>query len=585
MRIKRIVVAMALLSGVASWTNASAIGLNQAVEQAVQENPEVRIQTNELMSRKQEIEQARAGYRPQVDLTAGVGYEHSDNNSTRALGYDNRSLIRKEAALTLRQMLFDGFATRSEVERQQARFDSAFYRVAGASENIALDAVKAYLEVLRQQQLLELSAKNLEAHDRIYSQVELRHQAGVGRNSDLEQVRGRRASANASRLSDVANLKDAESRYLNVVGDLPRDLEPVAGSKAQIPANLEEAIAVALKEHPTLLSAEADVMATLAQNQAAQNNFYPKLDFELGTTWGEDQDGVKGEQEDLTAMLRMRYNLYSGGRDTARSKQTANLINEAKEVRNRTYRQVVESLRLSWTSYQATMAQLDSLKQHLVSAEKTREAYRKQFNLGKRTLLDLLNTENEVFQARRAYSETQTDYFYAQYRILVGMGRLLGALQLEQPAGEGAGDKMLASYAEIAPRSATLADFSSRPEHGYQQEAPAQEVPGPEAMLEQWRKAWESRDVDAYLAHYSRAFAPAKGRGLAVWQADRRRIIGKARDIRVTLADIKTRVDGDTASVSFRQSYSSRGYTDSMLKMLRLRREGDQWKIVSESNR
>ncbi len=446
-----------------------AVTLNEAIQQALKSNPEVRIETNELLARGEEVNQAKAGYKPELNLAAGIGFERSDNNSTRALGLKHRDLTRKEASLTMRQMLFDGFATRSEVERQSARVESTTHRIDGVSQNKSLEAVDAYLNVLRHNKLLDLSKENLRAHDRVYDQVELRSEAGIGRNSDLEQVRGRRASANANRLSDIANLKDAESSYLFVVGTLPKELEAAPKVDDVSPASLKEAVGVALKEHPTLLSAKADVRATLAQHQAARHTYYPRFDLEVGTTWGDDQDGTKGEERDITAMIRMNYNLFAGGKDEAREKQTIHLINEAKEVRNHTYRQVVGSLRLSWTSFQATKAQLASLRQHLVSSEKTRDAYAKQFNLGKRTLLDLLNTENEVFQAKRSFADAEYDHLFAQYRILVGTGRLLGHLGISSPRGEGSGDSGLEPYAEIAPLSLDEEDFYSDPSYQYQE--------------------------------------------------------------------------------------------------------------------
>ncbi|WP_428608274.1 TolC family outer membrane protein [Sedimenticola sp.] len=451
-------VLMASLWGLVS-AQVSATTLDEAIQQALSGNPNVRVETNELLSRMEDVEQAKAGYLPNIDITAGIGYERSDNSSTRSAGYNHRDLTRKEAAINLQQMLFDGYATDSEVARHNARQASAGYRVAGVSQNTALETVNAYLTVLQQQKLLQLSGENLEAHKRIYEQVKLRSEAGIGRSSDLEQVRGRRASADASRLADLANLRDAESAYLSLVGDLPRDLQPVPSLKSRLPDSLDAAIQAALAEHPTLLSAQADVQSAVAQKSAAENSFYPHFDLEVGSTWGEDQDGVAGVDKDLTAMVRMRYNLFSGGKDKARQRQTAHLINEAKEVRNRTYRQVVESLRLSWTAYEATQAQLVSLKQHLVSSQKTREAYAKQFNIGKRTLIDLLNTENEVFEAKRAYETALSDNRYAEYRILVGMGRLLSELGVSVPKGPGSGDDNLKPYAELAPKSALASEF------------------------------------------------------------------------------------------------------------------------------
>ncbi|MCW8889559.1 MAG: TolC family outer membrane protein [Sedimenticola sp.] len=579
----------ALLAGLTTASSSSATTLEQAIQQALNTNPDIRIETNELLSRGEDVEQAKAGYLPSIDITAGYGYEKSDNSSTRSAGYDSRSLTRKEAAINLQQMLFDGYATESEVDRHLARQASAGHRVVGVSQNKALETIDAYLNVVQLEELSQLSVENLDAHKRIYDQVALRSEAGIGRSSDLDQVRGRRASADASRLSDLANLKDAESVYLSVVGDLPRDLEQVASIEDALPKSLDEAITIALKEHPTLLSAMADVEATLAQKEAAENTFYPRFDLEVGSTWGDDQNGVVGTDKDLTAMVRMRYNLFSGGKDKARQRQTAHLINEAKEVRNRTYRQVVESLRLSWTAYEATQAQLVSLNQHLISSQNTRDAYTKQFNIGKRTLIDLLNTENEVFEAKRAYIKAKRDSLYAEYRILVGMGRLLNQLNVAVPTGAGPGDEGLSPYKALAPQtvlaSEFLADQLSLVESADNASPADSTVADIEAGIERWRKAWEQQNVNDYLAAYSQGFQSHNGLRYNAWAANRKRVISKPDWITLSLENMTVTTDGKNAEVEFLQRYSANNYKDVVKKRLNLRLESKKWLIVGESVR
>ncbi|MED5510020.1 MAG: TolC family protein, partial [Pseudomonadota bacterium] len=132
-------------------------------------------------------------------------------------------------------------------------------------------------------------------------------------------------------------------------------------------------------------------------------------------------------------MLRLRYNLYNGGRDSARREETAFLINQAAEIRNNTHRQVEESVRLSWNAWQTLNAQMPAREQHVQSSEKARDAYQQQFSLGQRTLLDLLDSENEVFRARTALVNTKYDELYAMYRILNSMGMLLQGLNVELP--------------------------------------------------------------------------------------------------------------------------------------------------------
>lgn len=409
--------------------------LKETIERALATNPELLIQVNERLSRDQELEQARAGYLPTLDLTAGIGTERSRNPTTRARGEKYDTLTREEAALDARQMLFDGFATKSEVERQQARVSSVAYTVRGVAENTALDAAEVHLNLMRSERLLSLAEDNLESHKRTYDQIKLRSDAGVGRRADLEQIRGRLALAQSNVIAAQSVYEDALAVYVRIVGGAPaKDLLRPEKPTEALPASREEAVQQAMDSHPTLKSAMADVEATQAQHRASKHAFFPRFDLELSQSWNNDIDGQYGTNYDTQAMIRMRYNLLNGGGDSARKQQTAHLIDEAMEVRNRTYRQVKETMRLSWNSYVATEKQLEYLVQHVDASNRTRDAYQKQFNIGQRTLLDLLNAENELFQARQSYTNAMYDNLYAHYRILNAKGALLAYLGINVPA-------------------------------------------------------------------------------------------------------------------------------------------------------
>jgi len=425
----------ALLAGLAVSFSSHATTLGGAVAQTLDSNPYVMQAVNERRARNFEVDQAKAGFKPKVDLNAGVGHEWSNNPSTRArVPRDNWvELDRTELELTLRQMIFDGHLTKYEVERQMARVKSAAYEIGGVSQNTALRAIEVYLELLKQRQDLELARDNLDAHERIYDQIKLRSDSGVGRKADLAQIEGRLALAKSNVIAAQNNVNETAANYRRVIGSAPDELTRPKSLEDSLPQTVEESVAQGLESHPTLRSANADVEATQAQHRVSRFNHMPRLDIELGRTWNNDLDGVNGRNEDITAMLRMRWNLYNGGKDDARIKQTSHLINESMDVRDNTAREVEESIRLSWTSYQATKQQTAFLKRHMDSSKNTREAYAKQFNIGKRTLLDLLDTENEVFESSRAHNNSDYTYLYAQYRILTGMGKLLEVLDIMLP--------------------------------------------------------------------------------------------------------------------------------------------------------
>ena len=414
--------------------SASAATLQEAVDVTIKTNPDVLAASNERNAVSKEVLQARAGYLPTIDLAVGTGYESTDSPSTRtATSHKNVHMNRDEASLNLRQMLFDGMQTKNEVLRHTARTNSRAYGVFGAAENTGLEAVDAYLNVLRRQRLVELATTNLEAHERTHDQIKLRSDRGVGRKADMDQSQGRVALAKANQIAEQSNLRDAETSFLRVVGIASEDLSDPESPENLLPKTLDDAISLAISNHPTLKSANADIDSANSQHDTALAVFYPRVDFELGTTANNDLDGVDGHNNDVTAMFRLRYNLLNGGKDKARREETAHLIDQATEIRNNTHRQVEQSVRLSWNAMETVNNQMTYFQLHVDSSENSRNAYQQQFSLGQRTLLDLLDSENEVFIARQSLVNAQYDQLFAYYRVLNSTGGLLESLQVALP--------------------------------------------------------------------------------------------------------------------------------------------------------
>ncbi|GAA6152639.1 TolC family outer membrane protein [Pseudoteredinibacter isoporae] len=428
MKVKHLVGMIGL--GVATSLSATiqAQTLQEAIRTSINSHPEVSAAKHEVLAREQEIKGARAGYLPTVDVAAGFGREETKSPTT---GQREVDLDRKETSISARQLVFDGFATRSEVRRQEARTESARHELSTTEENIALRTSEVYLSILTQADLLKLAEASLQEHKSIYDQMTLRNQSGVGSRADLDQIAARLALAESNVVVAQANLMDAVTNYYRVTGVMPEvDALSMPSNGIDLPANLEDAIELALQSHPTLKTANADIDATVAQAEAAKSPFWPDLRLEADASWNEDTGGVVGEDERQIIALRMRYNLYRGGADKARRKQTQYLLEESKDVRNNTSRQVVEGLRLSWTAFESISSQLQYLQAHVDAAQATKEAYINQFNIGRRTLLDLLNTENEVVDAKRNLIRASYNQKLAEYRIYNSMGLLLQKLSI-----------------------------------------------------------------------------------------------------------------------------------------------------------
>ena len=424
---KAIYSAVSVICALGFAGNVFSATLTEAVDQTIKTNPDILIDANRKLSVDEAVKQAKGGYYPKVNLNLGIGREWSENASTRPNPGGDATLWRRESGLTLSQLIFDGNATSSEVDRQKSRLNSASYKVMGTSEQIALKAIESYLNVLRREELLKLAQDNLAAHDRTFGQIKLRSDTGVGRKADLEQAQARLSLSEANVSSAEANLREAYIAYNRVVGSMPNALvkpQIVEG----LPATVDEALTVALENHPILRSALADINAAQAQRSAAESLMRPRVNLELGTSWNHNEDGVNFKNNDAYAMVRLRYNLFNGGADLARISEASVQTQEAIEVMHRTQRQVEDSLRLSWNAWLTAQDRMPKLKMTVEAAERTRDAYIKQFGIGQRTLLDLLDSENELYIGRSNYVEAQYIDLFSRYRMMADMGRLLETL-------------------------------------------------------------------------------------------------------------------------------------------------------------
>lgn len=432
---QKTIAALAVLPclGLCLTTSLQAEPLKVVIENVIKTNPDILATTNHRRSIDEEIKVAKGGYFPKVDLTLGYGREKTNSPFTRSAGLDNPTLTRREAEIMARQMLFDGFGVSSEVDRQKGRLNSSAYLAYGTSEEISLNAVEAYIEVLHQQELVALAKQNLENHQRTYDQIQLRSSSGVGRKADSDQAQGRLSLAKSNLLAAESSFKDAETKYRYVIGNAPQNLVKPTILGNLLPKTEAEAIEIAVNNHPILKSALADVESAQAQHKAAKSLLYPRLDLELSAGRNNNLSGIEGDNDYTQLMLRLRYNLFKGRSDSARADQMSLLTMEATEISNRSRRQVEQATKMSWNAYTTASERLTPLKDFVTASEATREAYGKQFNLGQRTLLDLLDSENEYFTAQTAYVGGQYTQLFAAYRLLQNEGRLLESLGIPLP--------------------------------------------------------------------------------------------------------------------------------------------------------
>jgi adhesin transport system outer membrane protein len=167
------------------------------------------------------------------------------------------------------------------------------------------------------------------------------------------------------------------------------------------------------------------VQASEQQYEAAKSAFYPRFDAELSRGADNNLDGEPGHSNEWQAMLRMRYNLFAGGSNKADLQSKSHQINQAMDIRNNALRVLAEDLGLAWNALHNARQQLPIAQQYVDHSSRVRESYQKQFTLGERSLLDLLDSENELFTASRRLEDVRFTELFTQYRIKATMGSLL----------------------------------------------------------------------------------------------------------------------------------------------------------------
>jgi adhesin transport system outer membrane protein len=570
--------------------------LKEVAQQAVLNSPEVTAKWHAYRAAEEEIGVARGGYFPRVDLTAGGGRESLHQPTTA-----DRDYTRSGYLLSLNQMLFDGFATRNEVRRLDKARLVRYYELLDASENTALEAGRAYLDVRRYRQLVDLAKDNYIQHKATYDQIERRTQSGVGRRVDFEQAGSRLALAEINLITENANLHDVSARYQRLVGHQPADaIVPPSPLNSAFPAQAKAALDTLHQKNPQLLAATENIEASQYEINTRRAAYTPKLDFRARTDHTRNYLGDTGQRDYNVAELVVSWNLFNGGSDRAREKQTIEKKNLAFDLREKACRDTRQTLLIAYNDVLRLKEQTLFNARQVALLEKTRDAYRDQFNVGQRSLLDLLDTENELLAARRSNINADSDLTLAYLRTYAGMGNLLEQLGLQRldaatPDNSELADVDLSQLCPNDPIALGLPDrdaLNAKAAALNASRAPLVAAPvalAPEAgiqnQVKSWAAAWSARDYAAYSAFYAPTFTPDGGLAREDWAQLRRGRIAARGDIAVDVQDLKVRMDGnDRAFAEFRQIYQSKGYNDTTQKTLEMIKVNGKWLINRETS-
>ncbi|HEN5564622.1 TPA: TolC family outer membrane protein [Legionella pneumophila] len=423
------------LAALLTSSYATADTLYEAVQYGMIANPDILLNTAKGLSAKQAIDKAKGALYPSIDVTGGFGRQRSVNPTSAAIDdTPSTTLNIVESAVELRQRLFAGGGIINEVKRNQYLTEAQKWKTQGIAEDLALEITKNYFAVLLQERLYAYSIENLKAHKAVFKMIKERATAGITRTAEVDQANARLALAEANKISALADLQEVKINYAKTVGKWPENLQvPHVPARKSLPNNLARIIEKGLDNHPTVKSSYADIKEAKAQYDVARAAYYPEVNLVLNSSKNKNLGGLIGPNDSDTVAVRMNYNAFRGGADAARIRETAYQVQEAYETKNRTLLELKETIRLAWNAYVASALRIQPLKQHVTASRKTRTAYQDEFKVGKRTLLDLLDSQNEYYESQIELARAENDEILSRYRILNGMGCLLKYLNLRLP--------------------------------------------------------------------------------------------------------------------------------------------------------
>ena len=404
-----------------------------AINQAVTTHPGVGEATANRRATEAELRQTQGTLLPQVRLEARTGRSKFDykDSIVPPLGND-RWLNSKEASVVVRQILFDGFSSINEIWRQAARVDAAAYRVRERTELLALDAAEAYIDVVRYTRLIALANENVAAHRILLGNVDARFQGGRAGEGDLQQVRERVEAALAVQAQFRQQYDEARGAFRRAVGIEPHNLR-APGRLGGLPSSKDQALAIALRGNPTIQAAQADRDAAKHGFDATAGTFVPTLTLEARSLWGRNTGATFGERTDTTANLVASWDIFRGGQDAWNRVEQSERYQEQSMRHARLQRGAFESIDKAWAARTITSDRIAALRRQIASDRRVIEAYQKEYELGQRSLIDLLNAQNQLFNASVSLQSTLGVAVFADYQLLAAMGQMLDYLKAPQP--------------------------------------------------------------------------------------------------------------------------------------------------------
>lgn len=428
-RMYALLVMTAVLFGCVSVASAE-ISLKETVLATLKTYPRIAALESESKAAKQDNRSAWGGYLPDVDASGSYGPTQHNSATTRNEDREHDWTGALEGRVSVSQLLYDGRFTQSRVERTEAAYKSSQSQIMDAGERFGLDAVIAHLTVIRNKALVELAEDNAQQYRDILVSMQELVDAGGGSIADLTLTQGRLARALATLATQRSEFEIAVAQYTRLTGMEPEGLEDVEISAAA-PVDIETAFMRMQSENPRLDTRKHEIDAAQGLVDERESYYYPKFTGEGSYQYTEDMQGVTDYTTDFRFAVRGSWNLYNGGSDLAATRAAIARKMTAQEDFRDTIDELYRQVAATWSEQQAAYEQVEQYNSAVGFNVETRDVYAQQFTVGQRTLLDVLDAENELFVTRGRLVTAKVNVLIASYRLLALGGGLVPSFGLQ----------------------------------------------------------------------------------------------------------------------------------------------------------
>jgi outer membrane protein len=413
-------IALAMSAGARAET------LADALAHAYNENPQILAERANLRATDEGVPQALSGWRPTVTFTGSAGAQKSETTPPSIIAPGHLGLLPYTLDANVTQPIYNGGRTVALTAQAEKTVEAERARNIATEQTVFFSVIQAYLDVVRDQATLELSTNNEQVLRRQLEATNDQFRVGAVTRTDVAQAEARFAGATASRLQAQGNLQVSRANYERAVGHPPERLDQPT-LRPVLPATREEAVSLASLKNPNVIAAIFSEDAARDAVDATRGQLLPTVSLVGDVNRSQDTVLPNRETTSYSVVARVSVPLYEAGNFYSQTRQAAQVVGLRLGQTDDARRAAIQAAAQAWEQIVAGRAQIGSLQATIKAAEIALEGVRQEATVGSRTVLDVLNSEQELFTDRVQLVTAQHDLALAEFNLTQQIGRLTAA--------------------------------------------------------------------------------------------------------------------------------------------------------------